>query len=227
MQAPPPASTPPSTSTSSSATAPSTRTWSRNGPDYPTTTFVFGTSADIGAKKSSYMPESEQTGYLNGIIAGMVTKANIVGCVGPVDGGDAARYDRGFVLGAKSVNPNIQVKVATRAASATSSKAAELAKTQINAGADFLTGSSQQAMGALKVVADTKDKTIWWAGQDISQLSVPEAPKVLAASSYTTPLWWKSSSPSGEAGVRGVRTSPSISPTRASSSNTTTMSGRS
>ena len=53
---------------------------------------------EIGPKNVfTYMPESEQTGYLNGIIAGMVTKSKIVGLVGPVDGGDAARYDRGFV----------------------------------------------------------------------------------------------------------------------------------
>ena len=45
-------------------------------PDYPATTFVFGTSADIGGKNVfTYMPESEQTGYLNGIIAGLVTKS--------------------------------------------------------------------------------------------------------------------------------------------------------
>ena len=92
-------------------------------PDYPATSFAFGTSADIGGKNVfTYMPESEQTGYLNGIIAGLVTKSNIVGLVGPVDGGDAARYDRGFVLGAKSVNPNVSVRSRTPAASATSSR---------------------------------------------------------------------------------------------------------
>jgi basic membrane protein A and related proteins len=178
-------------------------------PDYPTTTFVFGTSADIGAKNVfTYMPESEQTGYLNGIIAGMVTKTNIVGLVGPVDGGDAARYDRGFVLGAKSVNPNVQVKVAHTGSFGDFVKAAELAKTHINAGADFLTGSSQQAMGALKAVADTKDKTIWWAGQDISQLSVPEAPKVLAASSYNYIAVVEVLIAKREAGVRGGENIP-------------------
>ncbi len=178
-------------------------------PDYPNTTFVFGTSADIGGKNVfTYMPESEQTGYLNGIIAGLVTKANIVGCVGPVDGGDAARYDRGYVLGAKSVNPNVQVKVAHTGSFSDFVKAAELAKTQINAGADFLTGSSQQAMGALKVVADTKDKTIWWAGQDTSQLSVPEAPKVIAASSYNYKAVVEVLIAKREAGVRGGENIP-------------------
>jgi basic membrane protein A len=154
-------------------------------PDFPKVTFAFGTSADIGpANVFTYMPESEQTGYLNGIIGGMVTKANVLGLVGPVDGGDAARYDRGFVLGAKSVNPKVEVKVAHTGSFSDFVKAAELAHTQVKAGADFLTGSSQQAMGALRAVAEYKDQPIWWAGQDESQLGVPESFKVIAAASY-------------------------------------------
>jgi len=153
--------------------------------EYPGTTFVFGTSGETGPKNVfTYMPESEQTGYLSGVMAGMITKSNIVGLVGPVDGGDAARYDRGFVLGAKSVNPKVDVKVAHTGSFGDFVKAGELAQTQIKAGADFLTGSSQQAIGALRVVAEFKDKPIWWAGQDTAQLTIPNSFKVVGASSY-------------------------------------------
>jgi len=178
-------------------------------PDYPATSFAFGTSADIGGKNVfTYMPESEQTGYLNGIIAGLVTKSNIVGLVGPVDGGDAARYDRGFVLGAKSVNPNVSVKVAHTGSFGDFVKASELAETQMTAGADFLTGSSQQAMGALRAVAAFKGKVVWWAGQDISQLSVPESPKVIAASSYNYSAVVKQLIDKRKAGVKGGENLP-------------------
>src|SRR5512145_154717 len=153
--------------------------------EFPKTSFAFGTSADIGPKNVfTYMPESEQTGYLNGIIAGMVTKANIIGNVGPVDGGDSARYNRGFYLGIKSVNPKADVKLAYTGSFGDFVKAAELAHTDIKAGADVLTGASQQATGALRAVAEYKDKNIWWVGQDISQLSMPESTKVIAAASY-------------------------------------------
>jgi basic membrane protein A len=47
-----------------------------------------------------------------------------------------------------------------------------------------LTGASQQATGALRAVAEYKDKNIWWVGQDLSQLAMPESFKVLAAASY-------------------------------------------
>ncbi len=153
--------------------------------EFPKTSFVFGTSADVGPKNVfTYMPQSEETGYLNGLIAGLTTKTNVVGLVGPVDGGDAARYDRGFVLGVKAVNPNAEVKVAHTGSFGDFVKAGELAHTQVKAGADVLTGSSQQALGALRAVATYKDKTLWWVGQDIAQISTPEGNKVIAASSY-------------------------------------------
>ena len=153
--------------------------------DFPTTSFVFGTSADISHKNVfTYMPQSEQTGYLNGLIAGMITRSNVVGVVGPVDGGDAARYDRGFVLGAKAANPKVEVKVAHTGSFGDFVKASELAHTFVKAGADVLTGSSQQALGALRAVATYKDQPLWWVGQDVAQLGLPESTKVVAAASY-------------------------------------------
>jgi basic membrane protein A len=153
--------------------------------EFPKVSFAFGTSADVGAKNVfTYMPQSEETGYLNGLIAGMATKSNVIGLVGPVDGGDAARYDRGFVLGVKAVNPKAEVKVAHTGSFGDFVKAGELAQTQIQAGADVLTGSSQQALGALRAVASFKDKTLWWLGQDVAQLAIPESTKVIAAASY-------------------------------------------
>lgn len=153
--------------------------------EFPKTTFAFGTSADVGPKNVfTYMPQSEETGYLNGLIAGMVTKTNIVGVVGAVDGGDSARYDRGFVLGVKAANPKAEVKVAHTGSFADFVKASELAHTQIKGNADFITGPSQQAMGALRAVASYKDKPIWWVGQDIAQITAPEGFKVIAAASY-------------------------------------------
>ena len=153
--------------------------------EFPKTSFAFGTSADVGPKNVfTYMPQSEETGYLNGLIAGMTTKSNVVGLVGPVDGGDAARYNRGFVLGVKAVNPKADVKVAHTGSFADFVKAGELAQTQVKAGADVLTGSSQQALGALRAVAAYKEQPIWWLGQDVAQLGIPESFKVIAAASY-------------------------------------------
>jgi basic membrane protein A len=153
--------------------------------EYPDTTFAFGTSSEKGpANVFTYMPESEETGYLSGIIAGMVTKNNSVGVVGPVDGGDAARYNRGFVLGVKSVNPDAKFMIAHTGSFSDFIKAGQVAQSQIQSGADVLTGSSQQAIGALRAVADHSDEDIWWVGQDTAQLKIEEGYKCIAASSY-------------------------------------------
>ena len=153
--------------------------------EYPEVTFAFGTSSDVGPKNVfTYMPESDETGYLSGLIAGMTTKKNIVGIVGPVDAGDAARYNRGYVLGVKAANPNARIMVAHSGSFSDFIKAGEVAQSQIKSGADVLSGSSQQALGALRAVADQKDKNIWWVGQDIAQIGIPEGYKVIAASSY-------------------------------------------
>jgi len=153
--------------------------------EYPNVSFAFGTSAEIGPKNVfTYMPESEETGYLSGLIAGMTTKKNIIGLVGPVDAGDAARYNRGFVLGVQAVNPKAKVMVAHSGSFSDFVKAGEIAQSQIRAGADVLTGSSQQALGALRAVADYRTQDIWWVGQDTAQINIAEGYKVIAASSY-------------------------------------------
>lgn len=156
--------------------------------EFPDITFAFGTSGEIGPKNVfTYMPESEETGYLSGVIAGLTTKSNIVSYVGPVDGGDAARYGRGFVLGVQKVNPTAKIMVAHTGSFSDFVKAGEVAHSQIRAGSDVLTGASQQAIGALRAVSDDayKNQSIWWVGQDIAQLSTPEGKtKCLAASSY-------------------------------------------
>lgn len=156
--------------------------------EFPNVTFAFGTSAEIGPKNVfTYMPESEETGYLNGIIAGLSTQSNTIGYVGPVDGGDAARYGRGFVLGVQQTNPAAKVMVAHTGSFSDFVKAGEVAHSQIRANADILTGASQQAIGALRAVSDAQyaDRYQWWVGQDLAQIGTPEGKaKCIAASSY-------------------------------------------
>jgi basic membrane protein A len=175
--------------------------------EYPNVTFAFGTSAEIGPKNVfTYMPESEETGYINGLIAGLTTKSNAIGLVGPVDGGDAARYNRGFVLGVQKVNPSAKIAVAHTGSFSDYVKAGEVAHSQIRSGADVLTGSSQQAIGALRVVSDAaySSRSLWWLGQDLAQLGTPEGKaKCLAASSYNYAAVIVGFVQKFDAGVRG------------------------
>ncbi len=55
----------------------------------------------------------DQAGYLAGIVAASATKSGIIGAIGGVAlCGPCIRYIQGYELGAKSVNPDIKVKVA-------------------------------------------------------------------------------------------------------------------
>jgi len=153
--------------------------------EFPDVMFAFGTTSDVIAPNVfSYMPQSEETGFLGGIIAGMTTKANHVGVVGPIDGGDSARYNRGFVLGVQSVNPKAKIDVVHIGNFNDTVKSGEFAQNLIQGGCDVLTGSSQQALGALRAVAEYRDRDIWWVGQDLAQLDLAEGYKCIAASSY-------------------------------------------
>ncbi len=153
--------------------------------EFPEVMFAFGTTSDVIAPNVfSYMPQSEETGFLGGIIAGLTTKVNHVGVVGPIDGGDSARYNRGFVLGVQSVNPKAKIDVVHIGNFNDTVKSGEFAQNLIQAGCDVLTGSSQQALGALRAVAEYRDRDIWWVGQDLAQLDLAEGYKCIAASSY-------------------------------------------
>jgi len=153
--------------------------------EFPNVTFAFGTSPEIGpANVFTYMPESEETGYLNGIIAGLTTQSNIVGFVGPIDGGDAARYGRGFVLGVQSVNPDARIMVDHAGSFSDFVRSGEIAHFQIRNNADILTGASQQAIGALRAVGEAQygGRYLWWVGQEISQFDGQA--KSIAAAGY-------------------------------------------
>ncbi len=150
-------------------------------PDFPETSFAWGTSTNTGAEEGvtnvfAYDPRLEQGGYVSGVLAANLTKSNIIGLVGPVDAGDAKLHVDGFVAGVRDTKPEAQVNVSFTGSFGDTALAAEAAKTQIAAGADVLTGSAQQVVGAIGV-AETED--VPWMGVQANQMSM--APEVVAA----------------------------------------------
>ncbi|KAA3665110.1 MAG: BMP family ABC transporter substrate-binding protein [Chloroflexi bacterium] len=140
-------------------------------PDFPETSFAWGTTTNTGADEGvenvfAYEPRAEQGGYVHGVLAANLTEAGVIGLVGPVDAGDAKLHVDGFVAGVKATDPEIQVNVSFTGSFGDTALAAEAANTHIQAGADVLTGSSQQVVGAVGVA---EENDVPWMGIQADQ----------------------------------------------------------
>jgi len=149
--------------------------------DFPKTTFAYGSGFETAPNIFAYDPQAQDGGYLLGMIAAMTTKSGIVGIVGPMESGDAVKYNAGIQQGVAKGKAEVKTRIAYTGSFNDIVGAGNLAKTQMAAGADILTGSSQQAVGALRAVADTKVN--YWLSTDMDQSSTaPDT--VLAAQAY-------------------------------------------
>ncbi|MCB0154390.1 MAG: BMP family protein, partial [Anaerolineae bacterium] len=150
-------------------------------PDFPETSFAYGTATDIGESAGltnlfAYEALAEEGGFVNGVLAANLTESNVSGVVGPVEAGDAKLYIDGFVNGVASVNPDITVNVSYTGSFGDTALAAEAAKVHIDAGADVLTGSAQQVVGAIGVA---QEEGVPWMGTQSDQS--PLAPDIVVS----------------------------------------------
>lgn len=147
-------------------------------PDFPKTTFAYGTGyATAHPNIFAYDPHAEEGAYVMGIVAGMTTKSNIIGIVGPVEAGDAVKFNKGFAQGVKAANPKAEVRIAYTGSFNDLVGAGEIARAHIKAGADQLSGSSQQAVGAMKAVAEFPNAS--WFASDLNPKAI--APQAIVA----------------------------------------------
>jgi len=151
-------------------------------PDFPEVSFAWGTSTRTGADQGitnifAYEPRGDEAGYVTGVLAAKITKSKVIGLVGPVDAGDAKLHVDGFLAGVKATDPEVKVNVSFTGSFGDTALAAEAANTHIKAGADVLTGSSQQVVGAIGVA---KENGIPWIGVQADQSTA--APETVMAS---------------------------------------------
>ena len=143
-------------------------------PDFPETAFAWGTTLNTFTDQGinnvfAYEAASDQGGYVNGVIAATLSESGVIGVVGPIETGDAKLYVDGFVAGAMSVNPDIDVNVNWIGSFSDVALAAEAANTHISAGADVLTGTAQMVVGAIGVA---EENGALWFGTQADQSSL-------------------------------------------------------
>jgi basic membrane protein A len=107
--------------------------------DYPEIAFAFGSEfGPVAPNYSVFDNWIHEPAYLCGVIAGRMTKTNMLGIVAAIPIGEVNRLTNAFKAGALSVNPDVKVKIAYIGGWFDPPKAKEAALAQIEAGADLI-----------------------------------------------------------------------------------------
>ncbi len=147
--------------------------------EYPDVAFAWGTASDTFGLPNVYAYDAAagEGGYVMGAMAAALSQSNVVGVVGPIEVGDAAKYVNGFAAGAAAQEPGISVPIAYTGSFSDLTLAAETARTHVDSGADVMTGSAQMVVGA---VSTASESNVLWFGTQANQTEL--APDLVVAS---------------------------------------------
>jgi basic membrane protein A and related proteins len=155
--------------------------------EFPDVKFEHATGYKLGPNMGVYDARFYQDAYLSGVIAGSMTKSNVLGFVASFPIPEVLRNINAFTLGAQSVNPKVTTKVVWISTWFDPPKEAEAAQSLINAGADVLLQNTDSS-----AVLQTAEKNGKYAfGWDADMSAV--APKAHLASNmvYWGPFYKK------------------------------------
>lgn len=125
---------------------------------YKDVKFMHCSGSKTAENMGQYFGRIHEMEYLSGIVAGLKTKSNTLGFVGAFPIPEVIRNINAFTLGARSVNPNVKVKVNWTNTWYDPAKEKEAALALIDAGADVIaqhqdTAGPQQAAESKGVFA--------------------------------------------------------------------------
>lgn len=122
--------------------------------DHPKIAFVVG-SNQMPKKPnlSTFDDLMAEPAYLCGLVAGKLTRSNVIGIVGGYDEPDSNRNINAFIDGAREANAKVKVKTAFINSWYDPAKARKLALEQIEAGADLLYA---ERVGVIEAAHDKK-----------------------------------------------------------------------
>lgn len=121
----------------------------------------------------------QDAAYLAGVVAGKMTKTNVIGVVTAYAVPDVNRLVNAFAAGAKSVNPDVKVRAIFIESWFDPIKGKEAAKALIEEGADFIYAERYGPFEAAKE-AMKEGKTVYCFGNIVDQSEL--APEIVLAS---------------------------------------------
>src|SRR3989304_3959491 len=164
---------------------------------YPTIALVFGSGGGPAEPNFSVFDNwIHEPAYLAGMIAGGVTKSNVVGVVGGYPVPEVNRIVNAFIQGAQETNPEVVVKVTFLNSWFDPAAAKEAALAQVGAGADVLFAARFGVIEAaqekgLTAIGNMSDQKSLAPGNVVSSVTWNMAPTVkyvidqVLAGSYT------------------------------------------
>lgn len=147
--------------------------------EFPRTKFII-TSSNVAVEPNVTALDNDnlELGFLAGVVAGVVTKTNVVGSVGAMKVPAVTFFQEGFELGARYVNPSVKVLNAITGSFYDAAKAKETAIAMVAQGADVLTHLADRA--GLGVIEAAREKKVLAIGNVGDQ--APLAPDVIVTS---------------------------------------------
>jgi basic membrane lipoprotein Med (substrate-binding protein (PBP1-ABC) superfamily) len=140
-------------------------------PKYPKVSFAWGTAGSTFNLPNvyAYQAAANEGGYVQGYMAGLMSKSKVIGVIGPIDVGDAQLYTDGFKAGVMAADKSATVHLSFTGSFSDVSLMASAAHSYVSEGADILTGSSQSVVGAIGVA---KSSNVAWFGTQWDQSSL-------------------------------------------------------
>ncbi|WP_416977013.1 BMP family lipoprotein [Streptomyces sp. T028] len=143
---------------------------------FPNTTFGIIDDETVQLKNVADMVfHEEQASYLAGVAAAKASKKAHIGFIGGVDIPLIHKFEAGYVQGAKSVNPSIEIEsqylteTAQEGGFSSPDKGKDAASGQIEAGADVIYHAA--GLSGQGVITEAAAKKVWAIGVDSDQYS--------------------------------------------------------
>ncbi len=135
--------------------------------DTPDVKFEHATGYKTAANLRTYDSRTYEGAYMAGVIAGSMTKSNVLGVVGSIPIPEVIRNINSFTLGAQSVNPKVKTKVVWVNKWFDPPKEGEGAQSLISGGADVLFQNTDSS--AVLQKAEEKGKYAFGWDSDMSK----------------------------------------------------------
>jgi basic membrane protein A len=144
----------------------------RVAPDFPKTVYVTTSGTSVAKNLAGVDFAFEEASYLAGIVAGRVTKSNMLGMIGGTELPPVKRSFEAFEQGARSVNPRVKVFVSYIGNWDDASAGKEQALAQLSRGADIIFQNADAAgLGVFQAVKESRNARIIGANANQNEIA--------------------------------------------------------